>query len=382
MLGECQSKCEHIADVPLRPETAKRLHNLFLARGALATTAIEGNTLSEKEVLDHFEGKLHLPPSREYLAQEIDNVVRGCDLVLNDVVSQPDAKLTVTKLEEMNQVLLSGLALPEGVVAGQLRCHQVTVGRYRGAPPEDCRYLLERLCDWLGAAELADRNDNPIVFAVLRAVLAHLYLAWIHPFGDGNGRTARLLELRILMAAGVPTPAGHLLSNHYNQTRTEYYRQLAAASRTGDAVPFIVYAVQGFRDGLRAQLETIRAQELDVVWRNYVHERFGDKTTEAQFRRRQLVLDLSRKGTRVPVASLPQLSVRLAEKYAQRTLKTLNRDVNALCDMRLVDVTPDGVRAKIEMIAAFLPMQASARKKIEEARERASAEQVSLFPEE
>ncbi len=38
-------------------------------------------------------------------------------------------------------------------------------------------------------------------------------MAWIHPFGDGNGRTARLLEFLILARCGmVPLPAAHLLS--------------------------------------------------------------------------------------------------------------------------------------------------------------------------
>jgi hypothetical protein len=49
------------------------MHKLFLAKGALATTAIEGNTLSEQEVLGHIERRLKLPPSKEYLGQEIDH---------------------------------------------------------------------------------------------------------------------------------------------------------------------------------------------------------------------------------------------------------------------------------------------------------------------
>ncbi|MDA2914542.1 Fic family protein, partial [Acidobacteriia bacterium AH_259_A11_L15] len=53
MLGECQSKCIGISRVPLRPATAWYLFQVYLAKGALATTAIEGNTLSEKEVLQH-----------------------------------------------------------------------------------------------------------------------------------------------------------------------------------------------------------------------------------------------------------------------------------------------------------------------------------------
>ena len=57
----------------------------------------------------------------------------------------------------------------------------------------------------------------------------------------------------ILVISGVPAPAAHLLSNHYNQTRSEYYRQLGRASQSGgDVLPFITYAVRGFVDGLRA----------------------------------------------------------------------------------------------------------------------------------
>src|SRR5262245_25233965 len=87
LLGECQSKSAHIAGVRLWSDTAQDLHNIHLAKGALAKTAIEGNTLSESEVLKHLEGKLHLPPSREYLAQEIDNIIEACSQILDDGLS-------------------------------------------------------------------------------------------------------------------------------------------------------------------------------------------------------------------------------------------------------------------------------------------------------
>ena len=80
-LGEAASKSEHIAGVPLRPVTAERLHLLYLAKGAGATTAIEGNSLIEKEVLRHLEGKLKMPLSKEYLTQEIDNIVTVCNQI-------------------------------------------------------------------------------------------------------------------------------------------------------------------------------------------------------------------------------------------------------------------------------------------------------------
>jgi Fic family protein len=84
----------------------------------------------------------------------------------------------------------------------------VVVGNYRAAPAEDCKYLLDRLVDWLNGPTFV-HADPEIQFALIlaKAVYAHLYLAWIHPFGDGNGRTARLLEFVILASSGlVPFP--------------------------------------------------------------------------------------------------------------------------------------------------------------------------------
>src|SRR5450759_19000 len=70
MLGECQSQCEHIAGTPLRPDVSELLHTIYLAKGVAATTAIEGNTLSEEQVRQQIQGKLTVPPSKEYLKQE------------------------------------------------------------------------------------------------------------------------------------------------------------------------------------------------------------------------------------------------------------------------------------------------------------------------
>ncbi|CBE69711.1 MAG: Fic family protein [Candidatus Methylomirabilis oxygeniifera] len=359
MLGECQSKCEHIAGVPLRPDTANKLYQLYLAKGVLATTAIEGNTLSEEEVLRHLQGRLKLPPSREYLAQEIDNIVTGCNLILSDIKARRTPTLTSDIVKKLNQIVLDKLRLDEEVMPGEIRGHAVGVGRYHAPPAQDCEYLLDRLCEWLNSKAFNPRPETVIVYAILKAVLAHLYLAWIHPFGDGNGRTARLVEFQILIASGVPAPAAHLLSNHYNQTRTEYYRQLDHASRSGgDVLPFILYATQGLLDGLRSQLQDIRAQQLDVAWRNYVHETFSDKKSPSDARRRHLVLDLSQ-GTRpLPLSELSQVSPRIAAAYARKTAKTLSRDVKALIQMGLLAQEPDGFRARKDLILAFLPPKA------------------------
>jgi len=359
MLGECQSKCEHIERVPLRPDTAAQLYRMYLAKGVLATTAIEGNTLSEEEVMQHLQGKLKLPPSRAYLSQEIDNIVHGCNVILQSVAESKLPPISVDEIRQLNKTVLKDLKLYDNAAAGEIRGHSVTVGTYRGAPPEDCEYLLHKLCDWLNGEHFVPSQSFVIGYAILKAVLAHLYLAWIHPFGDGNGRTARLLEFQILITAGVPAASAHLLSNHYNLTRTEYYRRLDQASRSDDGVlSFITYAVEGLRDGLKQQIETIWKQQWDITWRNYVHEFFRDQHSETMVRRRHLVLDLSQSKEPVSLSALPEMSTRLAQAYARKTRRTLIRDVNAVVHAGLVVPTPDGYRANRELILAFLPQRA------------------------
>ncbi len=356
LLGEAASKCEHIAGTPLRADAAERLHLLYLAKSAQATTAIEGNTLSEEEVRQRISGNSSLPPSREYLGKEVDNIIKACAEIVKQL-REGDDKLTPQRILEFNQWVLENLELQEGVVAGKVRTHPVSVGdAYLGAPAEDCEFLLNKLCDWLNADALDEQKDLKIAYAIIKAILAHIYIAWVHPFGDGNGRTARLIEFQMLLAAGVPTPAAHLLSNHYNLTRLEYTRQLRATSKSGgDLLPFLEYAIQGFVDGLREQLATIRAQQATIAWENYVHEAFLGKSSKSAHRQENLVLDLTKSEKPVPPTMLPNLSPNLAREYAGRTRRTLLRDLDALIEMGLIDRTSEGVRAKKETIQAFLP---------------------------
>jgi hypothetical protein len=127
LLGEAQSKCEHIAGVPLRPNVAKELHQLYLAKGVLATTAIEGNTLSEEQVLKHIQGQLKLPPSQSYLAQEIDNIIEACNAITK--VPRPEEMgISALQIKAFNFLILKDLQLEEGVVPGEYRTRSVLIG--------------------------------------------------------------------------------------------------------------------------------------------------------------------------------------------------------------------------------------------------------------
>jgi Fic family protein len=363
LLGEAKSKSQHVGRALLSPAAAAELLRVYLVKGMLATTAIEGNTLSEDEVRRILDRTLELPPSRQYLEREIENVLAAYNVACDELLDDPELPFSVSRLCGYNRLILDGLDLEDGVVPGEIRQHSVVVGPYKAAPADQAEDLLRQLCDWLNGDEFDASPEMPQLaapLAIVKAIVAHLYLAWIHPFGDGNGRTARLLELQILLCAGFPVPTSQLLSNHYNLTRSEYYRQLALSSRSKDGVlSFLRYAAQGFVDQLREQLEVIRKVQFEDRWEQFVYQSFGERRGNTANRRLHLVLDLSREfqasGKPVPRRAIPDLTPRLAAAYAAKTEKTLSRDLNAIRQLGLLRQASGGWAPADESIQSLLP---------------------------
>ena len=357
LLGEARSKCEHLAGAPLQPDMAKQLYKGALVKGAQATTAIEGNTLTEKQVEGILEGTFRAPPSRAYQEREVRNVLDALQEIDDAVMGNSSPVITKELICEYNRRLLDGTQHDSQVLPGKVRDFSVVVSAYRGAPAEDCEYLLERLAEWL-ESDVFMSDDPELQFALVAtcAMYAHLYIAWLHPFGDGNGRTARLLEFLILARSGLaPLPAAHLLSNHYNLTRDQYYSELGRASETGRSVDFLTYAAQGLVDGLRDQIDQVRQHQLDVTWINYVHQVMNQYSpSQARDRQRAVVLamPIDRDVTK---DEIPMLTPELAALYATKGPRTLSRDLNKLSNSGLVHRHYGKWMSNHFIMKAFLP---------------------------
>lgn len=364
MLGEARSKIDHIAGVPLPPFVHRELNTLYLAKGVQATTAIEGNTLSEDEVLAIVEGHSTVPVSRAYQQKEVENILEACRQIDDSVLTGTPIPLTSDAIKQFNLTVLDGLELEEGVVPGQYRKHSVVVGRvYRGAPWEDCEYLVDRMCTWLNEFQITDGNDWGHATAIFKAILAHLYIAWIHPFGDGNGRTARLVEYLILVNAGVPCAAAHLMSNHYNRTKDAYYRELqrASAIEGGDITSFLVYALTGLVDELKESLEKVREFQRSLVWKDLVNESFQGERPSTTARRKLLlehvVVHTEATGTPVTAAMVAAMSPAMEMAYQGKTTKTITRDLNACVELLLLRKVGRGYVSNRRIVDSFLPLK-------------------------
>lgn len=362
LLGEARSKCDHLSSIALRPDFAELLRQLYLAKGVAATTAIEGNTLTEDQVRQRLEGALELPPSQEYLGREIDNVVTATNRVWDQVRSSGFSQaqvLSVDEICELNRIVLEGTQFADYVTPGRIRTTlPVGVGSYQGAPAEDCQFLLEQFCAWLNNWHVDASPDTGVIPAIIKAICAHVTFEWIHPFGDGNGRVGRLIEFKILVAGGVPTVAAHLLSNHYNLTRSRYYLELSRASKTADGMlGFLIYAVEGFVDQLVQQIDLVLAQQFTILWSDMIHQSFRDQKSVTRKRQRDVALAISDARRVVPLREIPTLTRELALQYAKLTDRTLMRDLAELKRMKLIKPSDAGYKANVGIILANLSMR-------------------------
>ena len=362
-LGEAFSKCRHLTGTPLQPSLAAQLARVYLIKGVSATTAIEGNTLSESEVAEILDERKKLPPSQEYLQREVENMERVLRRIDVDAHNSRGWKVTPSWLRAQNREILEGIPDEEHVVPGEYTTRQLLVGSvYRAAPPEDVPLLVEKLCDWVNSmlVHVYDNKldaDKRFFQAFYAAVLGHLYIAWIHPFGNGNGRTARALECAILAHSRlVPWVSSSLLSDHYNRTRSRYYAKLDAASRKGDVVGFIEYAADGFVDQLREQIALVQWQQRRVAWVNYVHEVFQYETQgETSKRRRTLLLSMPEKEW-TPRSKLRRLTPELAEMYFGVGERALSHDTGKLSALGLIEGdAKTGFRPRVHLMDAFIP---------------------------
>ncbi len=112
---------------------------------------------------------------------------------------------------------------------------------YQGPPSDEVPGLMAELVAWLQAPG----PDEP---AVVRAAMAHLHLVLIHPFVDGNGRMARILQSLVLAREGVLTPELASIETYLAGHTSAYYAALQAAhgptyDPSGDATRWLDFCI-------------------------------------------------------------------------------------------------------------------------------------------
>jgi len=217
----------------------KELVSKVTAETVHASTAIEGNTLTEKQVEDVLEGKkIH---AADQDIKEIINYNKVLEYIEKFTKEKEVPAITEKFIKEINTIVLKDI---RDDVAGKYRFGQVRVGDY--LPPEHFKVpsLMREFIQWMRNPQ--PQNLSPILYTGI----AHYELVAIHPFGDGNGRTTRILTTFMLSKNGYDTTSFFALESFYNRNRKAYYEVLNSADSyrvdgKPDLTKWLEYYVEG-----------------------------------------------------------------------------------------------------------------------------------------
>lgn len=355
-IGWCAARLASLRESPVPPELQADLASATAARTVAATLSLAGGTLTEAQVASALAGR-RLPQSRRHLGTEARNVAKAARALLDHALSGKPRPFSPALVLQVHRALGKGLG---GHFAG-------SPGAFREAdepsalpclPARHVPALVECLCSWaedeLPAfdSQAPSNGGSDAGGALAHAAAVHAYVAWIRPFADGNGRTARLMETYVLARAGVPTLATSLGAVHYAQTRRTYERLLRHAVADRSLTSFVSYAVAGYRDGLAAMASSLREHQWQAAWRALVFARFDahehHKKTVMR-RRRALALSLPPDRSVGP-GDAAEMDAGLDRAYRALSERTLQRDLDALVEMGLATERDGRFLAAVEVL--------------------------------
>lgn len=353
LLGEAGSLVRTIRQAALPGSSAAEMDRRALVGGLHALAALEGNTLSEQRVADCLEGRLKLPASQAYLAQEIQNLLKAFRWT-EDRLRAGDKQFSPWSLQLLNAQVLKGLPWAEETSPGDYRSSRQPSAQ-GGAPAEDLGYLVERLCDWLKADRfMPEHAEEAQAFGLVRATLAQLYLLWIRPFAEGNARTAWLVSAQLLLEAGLPVLAVHTLVAHAGRARNAWMREITGAgSGQGDPIPFIAFMARNLAEALRELAGEVEEAQQRAILGGHLNQLFTADRSANGARRMKLLVALSERAGPVPSGRLAQLTPELAGAYARLDRKTLLRDVQHLQEQGLLERLAEGFRPVMAPLRPF-----------------------------
>ncbi len=242
-----------ILNASLVPKWEISLRQEAILKNTHASTSIEGNSLSLEEVSDLMIGRDVTALKKD--KQEVLNYFEALKY-LNNLNSDKKKHLTNKDILKLHQIITKD-TLENSSYCGQYRTGKqyVIVGNRRTGkvsfrPPatKEVPKLMDDLLSWINS-----NFENNSINHVVQAGIGHYEFVRIHPFIDGNGRTARVLATLILIRNDFDIKRFFALDDFYNSDRPRYYQTLKNVNQqTLDLTEWLKYFCEGVYVSIKA----------------------------------------------------------------------------------------------------------------------------------
>ncbi len=306
---------EKIRNSRIHPKGEYHLKQEAIASMVHHSTAIEGNPLNLHEVKRVLAGK------------KVDQTLRAIHEVQNykkalEFIGKKKSKtITEKDILKIHRITTQNLLPPPQ--CGKFRKQPVYVVRrtpishevlYTGPSHQEVPLLVKALCEWIKVAQREKLSP------ILIAGIVHAEIAAIHPFNDGNGRTARLLATLILYTEQYDFRKLFALENYYNTNRSAYYDAIHLGKtyrerQQSSLIDWLTYFVKGFRVEMTLVMDKIRP---------FIYlKKTGGKPVVLSRNEIQILdfLQEMHSATSKDIIDILSISQRTAQRYLKKLLK-------------------------------------------------------------
>ncbi len=257
-----------LTEMPYQRSWVDELQKMQLKREVAGTSRIEGAEFTEKEL----DAAMRETP--EQLETRSQKQAAAAVATYRWIAQLPsDLPVDEGLILEVHRRLVTGCD-DDHCPPGRLRerDQNVTFGapRHCGCEGgEDCATAIQGLVE---AGRTTFRGHDPLI----QALALHYHFAAMHPFLDGNGRTARALEALMLQRVGLRDTLFIAMSNYYYEQKVGYLNALNETRAAGhDLTTFLKFALRGIESQCRRLFVEIKLQVTKALYRNTVTDLFG-----------------------------------------------------------------------------------------------------------
>lgn len=226
-LVDVVTELEHLRRLQLAGSTPApvffQLKHIFHMLESLGSARIEGNHTT---LADYVESRLQEQPAeRSDQLQEMANIETAMAYIEEHV--EPGQEVTEYFIRELHDMAVRGLVREGDATPGAYRQSPVSIAQAEHLPPEAIK-----VPDYMAELVAFINRADPAKYDLIKVALAHHRFAWIHPFGNGNGRVVRLLTYTLLIKYGFNVKAGGRVLNPtaiFCNDRNQYYAMLGKA---------------------------------------------------------------------------------------------------------------------------------------------------------
>jgi Fic family protein len=320
-----------LINIPYQREWAVELEQIQLKREIAGTSRIEGADFTEREL------DIALRETPEELLTRSQKQAHAAVQTYRWIAKlEDDRPITADLMREVHRRIVTG-ADDDHCEPGAIRDadKNVTFGvpRHRGCTGgKECLDAFESL---MQAVNREFRSHDPLI----QALALHYHFAAMHPFEDGNGRTARAVEALMLQRAGLRDSLFIAMSNFYYDEKTEYLKALSAVRANNyDLTPFLKFGLRGIATQCDRLFKEIRNQVSKALFRNVMFDLFNRLETKKSRVMKERQIEILKLLLRVERMELGQL-IRETERYYKELgdpRKAIIRDLNRLLHLRAI----------------------------------------------